>query len=217
MQDGAFNEATVTKLLSIIDQCLISDDKNLVKFSLTLLSQLYFYNIHENNLFNFVMAKDVYRKYIIISHLKSDKEVIRRQSFNVLTFLFFDKEHVAPLVFNRAANPIKESGFEKLGYIRTLGRALNDKQTKIRDFLVNEVMRAKGGSKYNAITVEAVHALSKLSNPPKEIVLPTIVMLEGRYFGDPMLLESIKNYGILMKPYLTRLKKLEKDVNERIL
>ena len=217
MKNGVFNKDTLMKVLSLTDQCLISDDKKLVKFSLKTLSSLYFFNERENNLFNDIVGNDIYRKNIIIGHLQSDNQYIRSKSFNILVFLFMDKKFVAPLVFNQAANPIKENGFEKLRYIRTLGAALNNENTQIRDFLVKEVMQAKKNTNYNATTVEAVHSLSRLTNPPEDIVLPTIEMLESRYFGDTLLLKSIKNYGALMKPYIERLRILQKQVDVRIL
>lgn len=217
MQDGVPNEDILMKLLSLIDQCLISGDKDVVKFSLITLSQLYFYNKYKNNTFNDIVGNDIYRKNIIIDHMRSDNEYIRKKSFDILALYFIDKEYVAPLVFERATNPIKESGFEKLHYFRTLGAALNNENTAIREFLVGEVMRAKGTSNYNSITVEAVHSLSKLTNPPEEIVLPTIEMLEGRYFGGTLLLETIRNYGALMKPYIERMRVLQKQVDKRIL
>lgn len=217
MQIGLQNKNTLIKLLSLLDQCLVSDDEKLAEYSLGTLSQLYTYNKYYKNNYNSMIGNDVYRKNIIIGLFRSDDRSIMGKSFNVLAFYFSQKEYVAPLLFNRAAVPINKDGFEKLNYFRVLGAALNNENTTIRDFLISKVMSAKSGSDYNSITIEAVKSLSKLANPPESTIQPTLEMLEGQYFGDPILLEAIRNYGTLMKPYLRRLRVLKKHVDERIL
>lgn len=217
MQDGIHNKNTLMKVLSLLDQCLISDEKKIIEFSLVTFSHLYAYNKYYSNNYNLIVGNDIHRKNIIIDLFRSDDRSIMGKSFNILALFFSQKKYVAPLLFDRATNPIKKEGFEKLHYFRTLGAALNDENTAIRDFLISQVVLAKNSHNYNAITVETAHSLSTLSNPPEEIIPPILEMLEGRYFGDPLLLKAIKNYRALMKPYLERLRSLKERVDERIL
>ena len=220
MQGGVLDENTLMKILSLLDQCLVSDDKKLVKYSLHTLSQIYTYNkYYKNNYnnYNLMIGNDIYRKNIIIGLFQSDDKSIMGKSFNVLAYYFSQKKYVAPLLFDRATTPINKDGFEKLNYFRVLGWALNNENVAIKDFFIRKVMSAKSESDYNSITIEAVKSLSKLSNPPENIIQPIFEMLEGRYFGNPILLEAIRNYGSLMKPYIERLRALKKHVDERIL
>ena len=196
---------------------MVSDDKKVVGFSLKLLFELYFYNKNVKNSHNNIVGSNTHRKNIIVGHLQSNTQYIREKSFSILAMYFLDEEYVVSSLLNQAANPIKQTGFEKLNYIRVLGDALNDERIAIRDFLVNEVLIAKESSSFSAITVQAAHDLSKLSKPPNEVLLLTIEMLEGPYFGDTLLLKAISNYGVLMKPYLERMRVLQKQVDKRIL
>ena len=211
--EGELNENALRSLLEVIDQALISTDTDVVKYALKLLYKLYPYI--EN--IKYMVGNDQPRKDIIIERLYSENEVVRRKAFSVLSMYFFDKKYVIPSLLEVAANSAVADKFEKLHQIRTLGTKLNNEQTSIRDYLIEEVLTGKDSLDNRATTIESVYFLSRLKPPPEEIILPTIEMLEGPSFGDPLLLDAIDNFGISVKPYIERLKALQLEVDARIL
>lgn len=213
-KEKGWTDESFSMVLEITDNLLVIDDVYLNSFALKTLAQMH---LRSSEQLRTVIGNDVNRKLVIMGLLDSSNESLRKRAFSALALYFVDQQYVTSQLLDSVLKSSNEPGSDRLHKVRTLGFAVTEDRIEIKNFLIDEVINYKSNVYHKAAPLVSAFELSRLSPPPDNVLPIMVEMLEGDYFGDPMLLEAVENYGVSVKPYLSRLQSLELEVNRRIL
>jgi len=195
-----------------LDRGLVDDDDKVKRSAIArFIKSFYRYGAREpSELFN----KDAERKAIFVNFLSETNKAIRSGAFRVLSENYYQQEDVAKALVEAAYN---ESTERRLGMARNLTWVMESHPGIVKPFYIDEVLAWPINESGRIIPAVAAFVLSNYSDPPLEIIEPVIEMLEtDEAFGSSMLLNTLKNNGPFVKPYIERLKQLQVRVNSEI-
>ena len=203
---------SIAEVLNILDRGLIDNDIKVRIWAINrFIKSRYKYGRREpSSLFN----NDPHRKKIFIELLNEEDRSIRSGVFRVLSEGYFQQEDIARILVGVIA---QENTRERLFMVRSFANFMWSYPDIAKPFYIDEVRTGSIDEYRHATPGGAAFILSRYPDPPLEIIEPVIEMLEtDRTFGSPMLLDTLRNYGDFVKPYLDRLKQLQERVNSEI-
>ena len=213
--NGKFNQKLLIDFYEISDRALLFEDIELRKETLRL---LLFISLMREKDQSIPVYSNESRNMVLVSLLKSEYELIRMTAFDLAAWSSSSDPRVLANLKDSFLHPQSGDRLEHLHYTRTLGNLMRVKgYDSLKNIFIEQLSAYGTYSGQVAKLVEIANQLSLLDQPPQQIIPYILGMLEGQYFGDPMLLDAVSNYSDKMVPYLPRLHQLELEVNNRIL